>query len=335
LIKIEEITSLDGLNSLSAEWGGLWDRCPTATPFQLPGWIVPWCKCFCGENEIFTVAIRAEGRLVALAPLLIEPAFGKEKTRRLVFMGTGISDYLDMIAEPGMAGESARLVLEKIYGARSKWDICHFEELRENSPFFHLTDFGGLGHEFSPMSVCPVLALPEDPEKLKDNYSAALRQSLKKARKSLLKTGDVLFESAPPGNTGDFLDEFFSLHEKWWSGLRHSEGVLQGKEIRAFHREAARNLLALGMLRLYGFRVNGRLSAIIYGFASRGRFYAYLGGFEPSLDRMSPGSLAIEYAMRQCIEECIREFDFLRGSEKYKYNWGAKDGANYRLKLFH
>jgi len=336
LIKAEEITSLDGLNSLSAEWGRLWERCPTATPFQLPDWTIPWCKLFLNGNELFSIAVRSEeGRLVAFAPLLIEPSFGEKKQKRLVFIGTGISDYLDIIAEPEIAPESARLIFKRILEARSGWDICRLEELREISPLSRVRDFGSLRHEIAPMSICPVLPLPGEAGSLPEKYSNGLEARLKRANKTLLKRGDVLFESARPGNAGEFLEELFRLHEKWWSQLKHGAGVLSGNEIRAFHREAAGNFASKGILRLYGLRFNGELSAVVYGFASRQRFYSYLGGFDPALKRLSPGSLIIEYALKECIREGIKKFDFLRGGERYKYDWGAVDTVNYRLKLSH
>jgi CelD/BcsL family acetyltransferase involved in cellulose biosynthesis len=333
--RTEIISSLEGLLAIRKEWEELWDRCPGATPFQLPGWLIPWCRYFCGENEILTIALRKEERLAALAPLLIEPSFGEEKERRLVFMGTGISDYLDVLADPEGAEESVRLILSEIRKSAPGWDICHLEELRESSHLLAMKDFGGLGADIAPMSVCPVLVLPSDPERLEDNYPREFHLRLKRAKRSLLKEGSVVFGMASALNMPEFLEQFFQLYEKWWSVLKREEGGLSGEEIRSFHREAAEDFLRKGILRLYGLKVNGKVSAITYGFLSRGRFYSYLAGFDPALERLSPGSIAIEYAIRDCIREGAAEFDFLRGGEKYKYNWGARDRVNYRLQLFH
>ena len=39
----------------------------------------------------------------------------------------------------------------------------------------------------------------------------------------------------------------------------------------------------------------------------------------------------IEFAIERAIAEQVREFDFLRLDEKYKYRWGATDRINTRV----
>jgi CelD/BcsL family acetyltransferase involved in cellulose biosynthesis len=38
--------------------------------------------------------------------------------------------------------------------------------------------------------------------------------------------------------------------------------------------------------------------------------------------------------LEDALREGVREIDFLRGAERYKYAWGAKDEANERLCIF-
>jgi CelD/BcsL family acetyltransferase involved in cellulose biosynthesis len=84
-------------------------------------------------------------------------------------------------------------------------------------------------------------------------------------------------------------------------------------------------------MRLHGLRVQGRLVGVIYLFLARRRAFSYLGGFDDSLERHSPGTALIGYAIEQAIREGAVEFDFLRKREEYKYRWGAVDRANSRL----
>ncbi len=59
--------------------------------------------------------------------------------------------------------------------------------------------------------------------------------------------------------------------------------------------------------------------------ASAPRAYSYVFGFDPALAGISPGRLAVAAAIEQAIDEGATAFDFLSGTEPYKYQWRAAD----------
>jgi len=71
--------------------------------------------------------------------------------------------------------------------------------------------------------------------------------------------------------------------------------------------------------------------AVMCVFTARGRAHYYLGGFDESLERLSPGTALTGYAIESAIADGVLEFDFLRRGEPYKYRWGAVDRPNFRL----
>jgi CelD/BcsL family acetyltransferase involved in cellulose biosynthesis len=60
------------------------------------------------------------------------------------------------------------------------------------------------------------------------------------------------------------------------------------------------------------------------------RVYLYISGFDPALDRLSPGMLLVGHALEQAVNEGFATLDFLRGQEPYKYFWGAADAPIFR-----
>jgi CelD/BcsL family acetyltransferase involved in cellulose biosynthesis len=109
-----------------------------------------------------------------------------------------------------------------------------------------------------------------------------------------------------------------------------SLGMLASGALQAFHREAAAGFLRRGALRLWVLRLNGAAAAVLYAFGRWPRLYAYLGGFEPSLGRLSPGTVLISLAIEQAICERFRH-DFLRNPESFKRLWGARDRWSQRV----
>lgn len=279
------------LEALRPEWSALWDRCPAATPFQSPEWLIPWWRVF-APGRLAAIEVREDGRLTGFAPLYA----GEDGVLR--FLGTGISDYLDILAESEAA---AATVLERLRGAP-----CDLLELREGSPVL------ALEAERSVCSVCPAVALP------------TLRLKKPLARAS--------YEVECGARHPEYLEALFRLHAAAW-GKRNSPGVLADARLREFHRLAAEGFAARGWLRMYGLRYEEDLAAVLYAFAARGRAYLYLSGFDPALSASSPGTRLLDFALAHAAQTGLMEADFLRGDEPYKYLWGARDRPNYRLRF--
>ena len=83
-------------------------------------------------------------------------------------------------------------------------------------------------------------------------------------------------------------------------------GLCSDPRVRAFHRAAACGLLAAGMLRLSRLWIGDTVFAVYYGFAAKGTAYAYLGGFDPSQPRLSPGMQVLADAIERAAAEGAR-----------------------------
>jgi CelD/BcsL family acetyltransferase involved in cellulose biosynthesis len=57
----------------------------------------------------------------------------------------------------------------------------------------------------------------------------------------------------------------------------------------------------------------------------------YNAGIDPDARDLSPGVIFVAEAIRFAIEHEKRHFDFLRGNEPYKYEWGSVDEPVQRL----
>jgi CelD/BcsL family acetyltransferase involved in cellulose biosynthesis len=334
-VAVEEITSAEALEAFAAEWAELWERCPAATPFQHPAWLVPWWNCFGAQPgwALWTLAARAHGRLTAVAPLFIHPG-PDPSVRQVSPVGIANTDYLGPLLDPADDGSATAALLAHLAAHAERWDVCDLEEIREGDPLLSAPMPDGLRAEASPQSLCPVLALAKNAEEFFAARSSWLRRNLRRGERRLSEQAPLAFETADGDTLDEFVDAFFRLHEERWAA-EGQDGLLQGELMRRFHRESSERLMDAGLLRLHGMRFDGRLAAIFHGLGGHGRVHAYLGGFEPGLGRDNPGTLIAGYAMEQAMAEGAREFDFLRGQEKYKYDWGAADQRTHRIRILH
>ena len=80
-----------------------------------------------------------------------------------------------------------------------------------------------------------------------------------------------------------------------------------------------------GPLRLAFLTVGDRRIAAGPMFKTADRYLYYNAGVDPDARDLSPGVVLVAEYVRRALDEGVRRFDFLRGDESYKYEWGAVD----------
>lgn len=323
--RIERIDDPARLAALAGDWSALWERCPAATPFQASKWLLPWWRHL-GRGRVRTFAAWEGDRLVALAPGFTHRYLGTPLVRWSL-LGTGQTDYLDVLVEPGHE-PAGQAILDALAGSLRGHEFLDLQQLPPSSMLPEL-DIGA-EHSWLTQEVCPALQLPPGPERLLESVPARTRENLCYYRRRLQRAGCARFEVATEATLGELLDAVIRLHQARWR-RRGLPGGFASTAVRRFHAEAVPGLLQQGWLRLYALRLDGRVIAAQYCLLCRGRMLYYLGGFDPAYAALSPGTLLTGHAMEEAVREGATEFDFLRGDERYKYAWGAGDRINSRL----
>ena len=100
---------------------------------------------------------REEGRLVALAPLLVYPHQGR---RTVAFCGGGVSDYCDVVTDPEGEDEAVAALFSHLAARRDFWEMADFEPVPGESPLLCLAPPDGLEARTEPRDACPGLDLP-------------------------------------------------------------------------------------------------------------------------------------------------------------------------------
>lgn len=326
-LSVDVLASAAELEAIGGEWRSLWMRSPRATPFQSPDWLLPWWRRL-GGGELRALAVRADDRLAGLFPLFVWTGGG---VRQLTPLGNGISDQVDVLAAAGAERAVAAAIVAHL-AARDDWDTADFRDLPDHSPLLAARLPDAIAATVEDGEPSPVLPVPPGAA-VESIVPRALAKKLAYYRRRLEREFAVELQSADDdASAGELFDALVRLHGARWAE-RGEPGVLGHPATIAFHREVIAAFRASGILRLYGLRLNGEIAAVWYGFAAKRRTYYYLGGFDPGLDRYSPGTVIIGHALERAAAEGARELGFLRGREAYKYAWGAADRSQHRLRL--
>lgn len=145
-LQVEFIDSAARLWQLENSWRNLWAALQNSTPFQSPEWLLPCWENY-GEGDLCSFAFYSAGELVGLALLYIykdgagQPAAdAQSRLHRLFLLGTGNTDYLDVLVLPEFHDSFVKALALAIRQLSPRWDICEFLQLRPCFPLLQTFD---------------------------------------------------------------------------------------------------------------------------------------------------------------------------------------------------
>jgi CelD/BcsL family acetyltransferase involved in cellulose biosynthesis len=317
----------EGFAALEGEWAELYERCPSATPFQSWAWLYSWWEHHGEGYELRLVTLREGGLLVGLLPLMLERrfAFG-----RLLFIGSGTTDYLDMLAREGresVIAEAGVTALEQMGG----WRVADLQELRPEAAAW------GLCHGWEGpwtrlwQSNCPMMDVRPWDEllaSLSRNHRSTVRRTL-----SRMEADGVRCELAGPTDAEEAAVRWLALHQEAWKERNIApEHLDEGFEA---HLEAAvRRMTARGLGSVSESWRDGEVVAsqfLLFGQDFIGQHL--FGATQEALRRYQVSSLYIWDAMNVARSKNVPCVNYLRGEEPYKLRWSSRVVPNHRLVL--
>jgi CelD/BcsL family acetyltransferase involved in cellulose biosynthesis len=320
------LTSLAEIAELEAEWRALLQESRLGTPFLTWEWVTSWLECFTDRTQPWVITIRDPGgRLLGIAPFVRrQRRWRGVPFREVAFIGTGRAapDHLDLIAAARQEEAVAAAVVRHLRRARLRFEMLYLDGVRHDSPFVTmLTRDVPRRYHLLEESPCPYVRLPGSWEEYFAQRTADVRKRWHRQARRLAAyegTAEYRLVDDEPSLEGA-LESLISFQSSAFSGS--GSGAFTDTRHKAFHRLAAHRLLQAGCLRFYVLLIDGQIAAALYGLSYRGCFWSYIGAFDRKWARYSVGRQLDAYTVRTAIEEGLREFDFLRGSEAYKFEW--------------
>jgi CelD/BcsL family acetyltransferase involved in cellulose biosynthesis len=341
-LTIEPIRSEADFDGLEREWNALLAQSPADTPFLTWEWLRTWWRCFGRDLRLNIVAVRADGRLVALAPLCMRGWEWRRLRlfRRISLLGAPLptgnvgSDYLDLVvAAPGEGVEALVSVLAAAGRALDLTPISKGASTVDRVAR-RLTDAGWTTTE-TEVGLCPIVDLAGQTW---ESYLATLRRehryTVGRKLRKLQKDFDVTFEAVrDEADRRAALGHLIALHEQRWREKGESD-AFHTPALRSFHEEFTRLALARGWLRLYLLKLDGAPAAALYGLRYGETFHFYQSGFDPRYARYGVGVATMALSIEAALAEGTRRYDMLHGTEEYKFHWANTVRPLVRYELY-
>jgi CelD/BcsL family acetyltransferase involved in cellulose biosynthesis len=324
--------TLDVLSRLEdvplSEWEALHAAQERPSPFLSPRFLLPWRRAFGQGCEVRVARLASPGRPAEALLFLCRCGDGG-----WTFLGgEQVADYLDALVAPGREetfwGEFLSRGLSSLGGGPLR-----LPGLADGTPALSVVPRVcarlGLPCTVEEMDRAPWIDLPGTFEgyigQLGKKERHELRRKMRRAAELL--PGLAYRVTRTPEELSRDIPSFVDLHRKSHPGKER----FMDERMESFFREVASGFHAEGRLRLAFLSFDGGDAASVFQFRAGRSLMLYNSGYDPAHRAANPGLVLIARCIEDAVAEGGEEYDFLRGTERYKYDLGGVDRVVHLL----
>ncbi|MER3524621.1 MAG: hypothetical protein C4326_11315 [Ignavibacteria bacterium] len=331
-------------DALEAEWHRLLELSDVSV-FQSFEWQRTWWRHFGERNpsaSLHILLVNDGEDLIGIAPFFIERVrtLGVLSYKRLAFIGTGPSDYVDALFARGKEVACADCVADYLAEHRDLFDVIDLQDMTDRLPnhqlLYEALSRRGLRGTHFINEYCPRTLLKETWEETLASFKIDNRREIRRRQRNLHKNFAVEYEVVTREEDAQRgIEEFIQMHQMKWRNDGHS-GVFADSSIARFHRDVVQRFARRGWLFLAFMNANGERAATLYCFVFRDDLAVYLTGNANRSDvfKYSPGRVLTAFCMEEAVKLGKKVCDFMRGTEPYKYELDAKDVPNWTVLMY-
>ncbi|MGM0652460.1 MAG: GNAT family N-acetyltransferase [Bacillota bacterium] len=308
--------------------------------FATPLWLQCWWKVFGFEYNLFVRSIYQDDRLIGIAPLMLVNG-GKDA---FLIGSPDVSDYLDFITTGSVKDEKLFFQnlteqLKEVGVKRLVLNAQRPDSAIFRGVFFPNTDdtekttgveIKGVEASFISQDQSFELKLASD----WDSYLAGLKKKQRhevrrKLRRLEDKGGSYSFRVIEqPQEIEEFYPEFIELFKQ-----NPEKADFLDEQMARYFKTLVLSTAEAGLARFGLLELEGKVVAAVLYFDYKNCIYLYNSGYNSDYHNLSVGLLSKVLAIKYCVEQDKKIFDFLKGEEIYKSRLGGAALPIYRVSL--
>jgi CelD/BcsL family acetyltransferase involved in cellulose biosynthesis len=334
---IATIRSIPELIGLEKEWNDLLVISAIHVPFLRHEYITAWWQGLGGgewsHGELHIITARSEdGKLIGIAPLF--ETENRDGEPALMLLGSvEISDYLDLIARPEDIPAFLEAILEHLASdVTPASNLLDWYNLLDSSPTLPAlqatSDKFGWRVSQQALQHCPYIPLPGDWEKyicsIDKKQRHEVRRKMRRAEEHYLPVRWYISQDA--SKLDQEIDGFLDLMACDPNKAKFLTPAMRD-QMRLIMQVAHR----AGWLQLAFIEVNGEKAAGYLNFDYMNHIWVYNSGLDFRFSELSLGWVLLGHLLEWANQHKRQYFDFMRGDERYKYQFGAVDRQVVRV----
>ncbi|MHB8470417.1 MAG: GNAT family N-acetyltransferase [Gaiellaceae bacterium] len=300
------------IDAIAGEWDELADRAG-AEPWARPGWARAWWSAFGGDAPFELVSVRREGRLTGVVPLVR----GRGGWRAAANWHT---PTFSLLAED----DTARAALvDELLRRRPAWVALPFLDPDEVEPAL-----AAAARRRYRTLVRTLVRSPYVPTQgvVDDLWNGELDikkrpKELTRRRRKLNEAGTVeVVVSDGSGGLDELLAEGLPVEASGWKA-EEGTAIVSRPDTLFFYTEIARWAATRGILRLFFFRLDGRMISFELCLEDNNRLCNLKGGIDPDARGYAVGVLTGFEMIKYAFEHGLESFEFLGDEAPHKREW--------------
>lgn len=327
-------------DDLKTEWKSLFDTGITKVPFLRPEYLKTWWQTRGGGEwpeaaQLVLISARQNGQLIGLAPCFVADYQGK---RSLLFLGSiEISDYLDFVVKPQHVDAFVCDFVEYVKSTLAEplhIEAIDLHNILESSPTISALQqaalTAGLNCEVTPITRAPYIPLDGDYEAYLNRLDKKQRHEMRRKVRRLMELSvpNDWYVAKDPQTIDSEIEDFLEL-----MAFDSEKQAFLTPKMKEQMRVSMQEAFKAGILQLTFLRIGDRKAAAYLNFDFENRIYVYNSGIHPDFFEHSPGWVLLVHLLKWANENNRFAFDFMRGTEDYKYKFGAVDRQVMRVKI--
>jgi hypothetical protein len=295
--------------------------------FVLPGFMRSWWQVFAPDGaRLFIRSVWQDEKLLGIAPLQLNGTTASFIGHKDVF------DYIDFVTVPGMEKDFFGILLDNFRAngitgldlGPIRPDATVLASLAEIAKEQHLSV------DIVKEDVFVELPLPPTWDDYMEGLDGKDRHEMRRKIRRLMAAGHIDFRIAGDAESiGSLEDTFFRLFVL----SRGEKGTFMTERMSRFFHALIESTTEAGTMRFGILRLENAIVAMVLCFEYNEVVYLYNSAFDPAFSELSPGLLSKAFYIQDSIEQSKKVFDFLKGSEAYKYRMGGRETSIYRVKI--
>jgi CelD/BcsL family acetyltransferase involved in cellulose biosynthesis len=339
-ISVEVVSDLTTFLRLEAEWNAAVERAGVPHPFLRHEWMVTWWECFGRPDQrLHLIVARAQGRIVAIAPLLWEKTriYGVP-LRRLRTLDNDHTPRIDFIVAD-RSEEAYRAIWQSLLRTSGQWDLIQLNQIPGESPTLatlaRLAAADGYRSDVWHGERSPHLSLDGTWEHYLDTRGAKLRQNLRNRIGRLARFGgaidvEVLHRAR---DIQEARGDAFRLETSGWKRATGT-AIVSDRAVQRFYSLMLQRGADRGWLELSFLTVDGRRIATALTARYQGRLFLVKTGYDPTYEKCAPFKILTYLTLRNGFESGLAEMDFMGDAEPWKLEWASALRSHEWLFIF-
>ena len=312
----------ESFTTLTDIWKGP-NRLEWNSIFILPAWLQTWWQEFGRGEKPYLLNVKSGDISSGIAPLL----FNNDSAS---FLGNiDVCDYQDFIVVPGTENDFCNTLFEEL----KKRGISQLDLGLVRPDSVIMTSLVPLAREKGytvnvvQEDVSPEMELPLTYEQYLASLDGKQRHELNRKFRNAAAEGNLNYRTVRgKSELAKTLDIFF----KMFTESRHDKANFLTTDMATFFRSLVEATAETGLARIGVLDLDNVAVAMVLYFDYQDCMYLYNSGYDPRYESLSAGLLCKALCIKSGIETGVKTFNFLKGSESYKYRLGGKEVPLYR-----